>query len=41
MERVGEAAPPATGFADFQNQALMGGGGGGEGESEGDKVLAH
>ncbi|MEO5729837.1 MAG: radical SAM protein, partial [Byssovorax sp.] len=38
MERVGAAAPPATGFADFQNQALMGGG---SDESGGDKVLAH
>ena len=38
MERVGAAAPPATGFADFQNQALMGGG---SEESGGDKVLAH
>jgi MoaA/NifB/PqqE/SkfB family radical SAM enzyme len=37
MERVGDTAPPATGFADFQNQALMGGGE----SSEGDKVLAH
>ncbi len=37
MERVGDTAPPATGFADFQNQALMGGGD----SSEGDKVLAH
>lgn len=38
MQRVDATAPPATGFADFQNQALMGGGGG---ESGGDKVLAH
>lgn len=39
MERVGDdTAPPATGFADFQNQALMGGG---DDSSSGDKVLAH
>jgi MoaA/NifB/PqqE/SkfB family radical SAM enzyme len=38
MERVGAAAPPATGFADFQNQALMGGG---SEEASGDKVQAH
>jgi MoaA/NifB/PqqE/SkfB family radical SAM enzyme len=38
MERVGAALPPATGFADFQNQALMGGG---SDEAGGDKVQAH
>ena len=41
MERVGDTSPPATGFADFQNQALMGGGGDGGDEAGGDKVLAH
>ena len=39
MQRIDATAPPATGFADFQNQALMGGGG--SEESGGDKVLAH
>ena len=40
MQRVGDSAPPATGFADFQNQALMGGAPDDASEG-GDKVLAH
>jgi MoaA/NifB/PqqE/SkfB family radical SAM enzyme len=40
MERVDDTAPPATGFADFQNQALMGGSSD-DASAEGDKVLAH
>jgi MoaA/NifB/PqqE/SkfB family radical SAM enzyme len=40
MERVNDTAPPATGFADFQNQALMGGSSD-DASAEGDKVLAH